>query len=142
MVKICLSGLRTKKAVITDGIPLYRSNGHYSYRLGIYCQNVSLLFEETDEAMNIGGFDLLECLSYFRQDETGVYFGWDDIKWYDEYFPEIIAMTDTLTELEGKNIPFQFIRVGEDDTDIVHLYHLGDSDVEPFYVHTEIRGGR
>ena len=85
-------------------------------------------------------FDLLDWMDHFKSDDTGVYFGWDNIKWYSS-FPEINAMVDTLNFLEDKEIPYQLVRLGEDYADIYYDDHLGNSEVKPFWVFREIRGG-
>lgn len=47
-----------------------------------------------------------------------------DIKWYDTPpygFPEIIAFKQALYNLDEDDIPYEFMRVGEDYTDVEYL---------------------
>lgn len=43
---------------------------------------------------------------------------WDDVKWYEDVDPEVQAFMAELKKLMKDQIPCQYIRVGEDDTDI------------------------
>lgn len=47
-----------------------------------------------------------------------VYF--DDIKWYEGSFPEVDNFMNGLEKLEEQDIPYSFIRLGEDTSDIEH----------------------
>ena len=47
-----------------------------------------------------------------------VYF--DDIKWYEGSFPEVDNFMNGLKKLEEQDIPYSFIRLGEDTSDIEH----------------------
>lgn len=42
-----------------------------------------------------------------------------DIKWYDSY-PEIRNFNRAIEELDEQDVPYSFIRLGEDTTDIEH----------------------
>lgn len=92
-------------------------------------------------AKGLDGFNLLECMDSFQNDkDENVYFGWDDIKWYENVFGEIVSWYETFKDLEKENIPFQFLRLGEDPTDIEEIYHLEHTDLYSFFVESRIVG--
>lgn len=52
---------------------------------------------------------------------TGFYkISFDDIKWYEGSFPDVDNFMNGLDKLEEQNIPYSFIRIGEDTADIEH----------------------
>lgn len=60
---------------------------------------------------------------------TGFYrLNFEDVKWYDTY-PEVINFNKGLRTLEAQNIPYSFIELGEDTTDIKH--HVNYTDDMP-----------
>ena len=67
--------------------------------------------------------------------ESGFYkIEFHDIKWYDSY-TEIRHFMDALTELEKQDIPYSFIRLGEDTEDIEHKVNWTDDipyEIETF----------
>lgn len=51
---------------------------------------------------------------------------WDDIKWYDGYDSQVSTVMSTLDKLEKILIPYRFMRVGEDYSDVEIREHDGD----------------
>lgn len=49
----------------------------------------------------------------------------DDVKWYDSYI-EVENFYDALDLLEEQDIPYSFIRLGEDTGDVEHKYNWTD----------------
>lgn len=68
---------------------------------------------------------------------------WDDIKWY-TWDNEVAAFMKELDVLEKADIPFDFVRVGEEERDIEHRQYCSDkhwekySDMPSLEVRTEI----
>lgn len=59
----------------------------------------------------------------------------EDIKWYEESYPEIKNFMNGLDRLCDQNIPYSFIRIGEDVTDIEHKVNWTDdmpNEIETF----------
>lgn len=59
---------------------------------------------------------------------------WEDVKWYDSY-PEVKNLLSALDELEVADIPYSYIRIGEDVDDIEHKRSYPDdmpSEIEFF----------
>lgn len=59
---------------------------------------------------------------------------WEDVKWYDSY-PEVRNLLTALDELEEADIPYSYIRIGEEEADIEHKRSYPDdmpSEIECF----------
>lgn len=41
----------------------------------------------------------------------------EDIKWYENQFPEVDAFMRELKRFDAEHIPYQFMRIGEDESD-------------------------
>ena len=82
-----------------------------------------------------------QYFDYYAKDDNGIYFGWDSIRWYDQFYPEIMAMVHAIEVLESTNIEFQFLRIGENFNDIEEIYRLKTGKLKPFYPHVSIIGG-
>ena len=80
-------------------------------------------------------------MDYFNKDQYGVYFGWDSIRWYDQFYPEIMAIVYALEQLEKSGIEYQFLRIGENYNDIEEIYRLTSGKLKPFYPYVTIVGG-
>lgn len=56
-----------------------------------------------------------------KKTPTGFYkISFDDIKWYEGTYAEVDNFMNGLDELEKQDIPYSFIRIGEDMSDIDH----------------------
>lgn len=80
-------------------------------------------------------------LDYYQIEKDGIYFGWDNIRWYDQLFPYITAIMEAIELLDTKNLEFQFLRVGESYADIQEIYRLTSGRLHPFYPLVTIIGG-
>lgn len=59
---------------------------------------------------------------------------WEDVKWYDSY-PKVKNLKTALGELEEADIPYSYIRIGEEAADIEHKRSYPDdmpSEIECF----------
>ena len=82
-----------------------------------------------------------EHMDYYQQDDHGIYFGWDSIRWYDQFYPEIMAIVFAIEYLEKNEIEYQFLRIGENYSDIKEIYRLKSGHLKPFYPVVTIKGG-
>lgn len=55
-----------------------------------------------------------------KTDEGFYNIRFDDVKWYEGSFPEVTNFMHTLDMLEEQDIPFSYIRLGEETDDIDH----------------------
>lgn len=63
------------------------------------------------------------------------------VKWYDDWFPEVDAFMQTLKEFDKENIPYSYLRSGEDYGDVQRLEERDfnkDPDLPEFYMNKEI----
>lgn len=88
----------------------------------------------SEEAKELFTNEIAEALSEYDVETAGNYtiYSFDGWKWYNSY-PEIQLMENFMSELDEKEIPYEFIRMGEDDGDIEHR---GDWDL--FYISRSI----
>ena len=67
------------------------------------------------------------CMSVAKKDNYEVLFlDFDEIKWYDS-FPEVIAWKAFLAKAEEEGMLYEFVRLGEDDSDVEIDYGTNDS---------------
>ena len=59
-----------------------------------------------------------------------IYF--DNIKWY-EYFEEVKHFMESLDILQEQEIPYSFIRIGEDSGDVEHKFNHTDDMPDEIY---------
>lgn len=97
-----------------------------------YRSDVMALVYPAGGEHNLLHYDKLKTLmnTTFKDmlDTWGDYFDWDDthrvlkftansIKWYDGY-PDVARFTVFLTEVQELEYEYEFLRIGEDDTDV------------------------
>ena len=91
------------------------------------------VFMETDQ--KIEGYD----------GEGTTVFSWSNVKWYEDHFPEVKAINDFVTintdylssvckdfdntDNDEYHANFRFVRLGEDNNDVVVRGYLCDSDI-------------
>jgi hypothetical protein len=69
----------------------------------------------------------LGCMGIAKKDNYKVlYMDFDEIKWYDT-FPEVIAWKKFLADAEAAGMYYEFVRLGEDDSDVEIDYGTNDS---------------
>jgi len=74
---------------------------------------------ETKEHRPLYGADV-------NKTESGFYkISFDDVKWYDS-FPEVQNFMEAMDVLEDNDIPYSYIRIGEDTSDIEHKCNWTD----------------
>ena len=67
-----------------------------------------------------GGKDLTIFTEFKdKNDENGILFNWNEVKWYTSYF-HIILIEDFLNQLKasGDSGSYYFLRIGEEPTDV------------------------
>lgn len=55
---------------------------------------------------------------FYDEEHGSVVFGWDDIKWYEGLYADIGNVVKALGELEEREVPYEFCRIGESWDDI------------------------
>ena len=101
-----------------------------------YMSNVALAIREEDYELlkeeRKNNEDLIRLLEMGSEDDSYrkngiIVLSWNDIKWYDS-FSEIEDVENFMHELEKKDAPYKFIRIGEDYDDIEFRSNWGDED--------------
>lgn len=78
--------------------------------------NLSLEYPKLPEP----GADPLKCFDHYDAQENYLCFGWDWIKWYEEY-QDVRFIMDVLEKANEANIAWQFMRLGEDNSDVENI---------------------
>ncbi|MBR2492935.1 MAG: hypothetical protein IKB64_05720 [Paludibacteraceae bacterium] len=82
--------------------------------------------EQEDEDLK-----LLKHADEIKVSKAGNYrIDWDWIKWYDSY-KDISFFMESLDKLEEMDIPYAFVRIGEDSDDTEQKYHYPDDGEMP-----------
>ena len=92
----------------------YRSDVTISITKEGYSRLVSMCDEANVEHPLMSRDVLPDFITLF---EGCVVFGWDDIKWYED-FPDVKAVLEAVSALDEEGVPLRFVRVGEDPEDI------------------------
>lgn len=80
---------------------------------------ICLLEENFEELKNICSnlkYNLMDDIDFKSRDDESVVFGWDWVKWYEE-FDEVAAIKNYLLNLDD-DVPYSFVRIGEERDDI------------------------
>ena len=83
---------------------------------------------------SVDAVDLMQMLDVLDENDDGVVFGWNDVKWYDSY-ADVSAVNNALDELVDLGAPVMFVRVGEDYDDNEVWLH---GEVRDLYITREI----
>ena len=76
---------------------------------------------------------MLRYAESIKKTPSGFYkIEFDDIKWH-ESFEEVKQFTDSLDLLQEQDIPYSFIRIGEDTDDIEHKMNYTDDMPDEIY---------
>ena len=76
---------------------------------------------------------MLRYAESIKKTPSGFYkIEFDDIKWY-ESFEEVKHFMDSLEILQEQDIPYSFIRIGEDSGDIEHKVNYTDDMPDEIY---------
>lgn len=57
---------------------------------------------------------------------------WEDIKWYDWGGNDVSTFMKELSKLDDDDIPYEFMRVGEDYEDVEYLYYSSSEYYEKY----------
>ncbi|MDO5556948.1 MAG: hypothetical protein Q4G05_01705 [Clostridia bacterium] len=74
--------------------------------------------------------NLLEDIDVKKETSRACYFGWNYVKWYEDFNPEVIAIMSGLRHLEEEDYSFRYSRIGESYDDYEEFYHDSDKDSE------------
>ena len=72
-------------------------------------------------------YNLLEHMDICHKSKNSIYFGWNDIKWY-ETQPEIMAIVLGIDHLKKNEYSTRFIRIGQEYDDIYQCFTDGSKD--------------
>jgi len=73
-------------------------------------------------------FNLLEECDIKQKGKMQCYFGWNYVKWYEDVYPEVIAIMDGLNNLEENEYSYRYMRIGESYDDIEERFYDGEKD--------------
>lgn len=73
--------------------------------------------------------NLLDICDIKQEGKEQIYFGWNCIKWYDEY-TDVEAIMKGLECLEEKEYSYRYMIIGENYDDIEERYYDGKKDEE------------
>lgn len=77
--------------------------------------------------------------------ETGnsITLDWYDFKWYDgiDGYQDVDAIMNSLNELSDKNIDYQYMKIGEEEDDIVEKRNVSNGSFDCFYLINRIFEG-
>lgn len=104
------------------------------YRSDVYFKTTTegfLIIKKLNDSIAIKTEQPLRCADKIAKTESGFYkIEFRDVKWYDSY-PEVQAFMNGLEKLREQDIPFSYIRIGEDVTDLEHTVNYADDDDTP-----------
>lgn len=107
------------------------------YRSQVYLKTTTegwILMKKMNDSIDIPDDKPLAYATVERT-ESGFYkITFDDLKWYDAY-DQVKNFNKVLDQYEDQDIPYSFIRLGEDPRDVVHKRNYPDdmpSEIETF----------
>lgn len=67
---------------------------------------------------------------------------WSCLKWYEgiQGYEDVDAIMNSLDELSDKDIDYQYVRIGEEDTDIDERWSIKHYSFDEFYVARKFEG--
>lgn len=72
--------------------------------------------------------NLLESCDIKHEGEKQCYFGWNYLKWYENYYPDVDAIMEGLEHLDKNEYSYRYMRIGENYDDIEEQYSDGEKD--------------
>lgn len=57
---------------------------------------------------------------------TGVYFGWDDIKWFNDWYEPYVVVASALQSIKEHGYSYRLSRIGEEFDDIEEIVFDGE----------------
>lgn len=108
------------------------------YRSQVYLKTTTegyLIIKRRNDSIENPDHRMLRYAESIKKTPSGFYkIEFDDIKWYESY-EEVRQFMDSLEILREQDIPYSFIRIGEDSTDIEHKVNYTDDmpdEIETF----------
>lgn len=99
------------------------------YRSDVYLKTTTegyLIIRKRNDSIEYPDHRMLSYAESIKKTPNGFYrIEFNDIKWY-ESFEEVKHFMDSLEILKEQNIPYSFIRIGEDSGDIEHKSNWTD----------------
>lgn len=74
----------------------------------------------------------------YDEEDGEVIFGWDDIKWYQHSYQEIDDAMGAYRNLRYDDVPFEYVRVGEECGDYEYDAEEDGGYLEPWKLHRHI----
>lgn len=102
-----------------------------------YCSDVRIVMKKKDYpkfskyvedyiAEKQAQYNLMEHIDVKEEGKQTIYIGWNYLKWYKEYYPEVQAVHDALNKFRDEGLSFAFARIGEDYADYEEDYNNND----------------
>ena len=106
------------------------------YRSEVYFKTTTegwLIIKRRNDSIENPDHRILSYAESIKKTPTGFYrIDFDDIKWY-ESFEEVKQFMNSLELLQEQDIPYSFIRIGEDSTDVEHKSNWTDDMPDEIY---------
>lgn len=93
------------------------------YRSQVYLKTTTegyLVIKTFNDSIEIEDEKPLQCATIQRTSKGFYKISFDDVKWYEGIFKDVNNFMKALEMLKEQDIPYSFVRLGEDPTDIVH----------------------
>ena len=106
------------------------------YRSQVYLKTTTegyIIIKRRNDSIENPDHRMLRYAESIKKTPSGFYkIEFDDIKWY-ESFEEVKHFMDSLELLQMQDIPYSFIRIGEDSGDIEHKVNYTDDMPDEIY---------
>lgn len=100
------------------------------YRSDVYLKTTTegyLIIKRRNDSIENPEHRPLQYAEEIKRTPTGFYKIWFcDIKWYEDTYEEIKQFMEALDDLVEQGIPYSFIRIGEDTTDVEYKVNWTD----------------
>ena len=92
-----------------------------------------LIIKRRNDSIENPDHRILRYADSIKRTPAGYYrIDFDDIKWYESY-EEVKQFNNSLKVLQEQDIPYSFIRIGEDSGDVEHKVHYTDDTPDEIY---------
>lgn len=71
-------------------------------------------------------YNLMKHIDVKEEGKQTIYIGWNYLKWYKEYYPEVQAVHDALNKFRDEGLSFTFARIGDNYDDYEEDYNNND----------------
>lgn len=106
------------------------------YRSQVYLKTTTegyLIIKRRNDSIENPDHRMLRYAERIKKTPSGFYkIQFNDIKWYESY-EEVRQFMDSLEILRKQDIPYSFIRIGEDSSDIEHKVNHTDDMPDEIY---------